>query len=127
MLRLVFAAICALPLLGTAAFAQAPASARATCDTRLKPAYENAKGYKENSLTADCACLAGFMTGRYGDEDGELLLRLFAVFANENEAEVKEAVQKLGETKFRALMAKIGKFQDVGREMDKNCPAVKKP
>lgn len=127
MLRLVFAAICALPLLGTGASAQSSVSARQACDKLLKPAYENLDVYKKENLTMDCACMTGFMTGRYGNEDAEFLIRLFSVFASQSEARLKEAVDRVGKPRFEALLARVGDFQTVGREMDKNCPPVRKP
>ena len=125
MLRLVFAATCMLPLLGASAFAQS--SARQACDRLLKPAYENVDAYKKENLTMDCACMTSFMIGRYGNEDGEFLIRLFSVFATESEAKLKEVVDKVGRPRFEALLAKVGNFQTVGQAMDKACPPVRKP
>ena len=115
-----------LTLICVPAMAQNPSAAGATCDKLLKPAYENSGDYKKQNLTADCTCVTGFLSGRYGAEDGDTLVRLFSVFASESEEQVKAAIQKMGEAKFRALMAKIGKFENVGREMDKACPPIKK-
>ena len=128
MLRLAFAATCSLLLFCANASAQSGGSARQACDTLLKPAYESAEEYKKQNLTADCTCVTGYLTGRYGAEDGEVIIRLFSAFSSESEEKVKAEVLKLGQDKFRALLTKIGgRFQDVGRDMDKTCPPIKKP
>lgn len=125
MMRVVVAGL--LTLICVPAMAQNPSVARAACDSLLKPAYESAEDFKKQDLTADCACMSGFVTTRYGAEDGATILRLFSAFAGGSEEKVKSAIQELGPDKFRALLAKVGKFQDVGRDMDKACPPIKKP
>jgi hypothetical protein len=122
-----FAVAGLLTLICMPAMAQSPSNARATCDKLLKPTYENVEDYKKQNLTADCGCMTTFVTSRYGAEDGEIILRLFSAFSGESEEKLKAMIQGLGENKFRALLAKVGKFQDVGRDMDKACPPVKKP
>jgi Cdc6-like AAA superfamily ATPase len=127
MLRLAFAATCSLLLFCANAAAQSGGPARQACDTLLKPAYESAEEYKKQNLTADCTCVTGYLTGRYGAEDGEIIIRLFSAFSSESEEKVKATIQQIGQGKLQALLTKIGgKFQDVGREMDKACPAIKK-
>ncbi len=125
MIRIVVAGL--LTLFCMPAKAQAPAPVRALCDNQLKPAYEKLDDYSKANLTADCGCIVGYLTGRYGAEDAEAILRLFAAFTTESEERIKAAFLELGETKFRALTAKIGNFQSVGRELDQSCPPIKKP
>jgi hypothetical protein len=115
-----------LTLICAPAMAQPASNARATCDNLLKPAYESVEDFRKQNLTADCSCMTSFVTGRFGAEDGEIILRLFSAFSSESEEKVKATIQGLGQDKFRTLMAKVGKFQDVGRDMDKACPPVKK-
>jgi hypothetical protein len=103
MLRIPFAAAFAFSLVCANASAQSGSSPRQLCDTLLKPAYENIDDYKKQSLTADCACVTGFLIGRYGAEDGRALIQLFSVFASGSEEKVKVALLELGEPKIRAL------------------------
>jgi hypothetical protein len=116
-------ATCALLMIGGAAAAQtAPAGARAACDTHVVPAY--AKAGSTSGRTVDCPCMAGFLTGRYGPADAEIVMRIFAAAANESREQVQTVNDQFGAEQVRRVLTAVGKFQDLGREMDKACPAV---
>lgn len=115
-----------LPIGGTMAAAQTSAAVRATCDRYLAPAFAKASKKAPQGFGVDCPCVSGFLIGRYGTADAQLIVRLFA--AGSGSEQHMEAVSKeLGLDRIRAVLGKIGKLQLLGREMNDVCPEIRKP
>ncbi len=109
--------------LGWPALAQT-GTVRASCDRHLAPAFAKAS---QQGYAADCACVAGYLIGRYGAADAEVIVRLFAAAGGGSEQEMADVGKEIGLDRIRAVMGKVGKFQDLGREMNDACPEIRKP
>ena len=115
-------------ILSGAAIAQTPpTAARIACDKYAAPAFAKDKEYAKGNLAFDCACVSGFLIGRYGAAEAEIIVRIFAAAAVESAEQAQAVATEFGPEAMKKLIAKVGKFQDVGREMDKACPAIRKP
>jgi hypothetical protein len=109
--------------LGWPAAAQTSA-VRITCDRYLAPGFAKAspQGY-----AADCACVSGYLIGRYGAADAAVIVRLFAAAGGGSEQEMQAVAQEIGADRIKAVIGRVGKFQDLGREMNDACPELRKP
>jgi hypothetical protein len=118
-------------VLGAAAggpvMAQTPAAVHATCAKVLAPAFAKASQNAPQGFGVDCPCVSGYLIGRYGAADAELIVRLFAAAGSGSEKEMEAVSKELGLDRIRAVMAKVGKFQELGRQMNEVCPEIRKP
>ncbi len=55
---------------------------RASCDRYLAPAFAKAS---QQAYVADCACVSGYLIGRFGVADAETIVRLFAAAGSGSE------------------------------------------
>jgi hypothetical protein len=116
-----------LLLLGGPAMAQTPTAVHGACGKYLAPAFAKASQAEGKPYAADCSCVAGYLIGRYGAPDAEIIVRLFAAAGSGSEQEMEAVSKELGLERIRAVMGKVGKFQELGRQMNEACPEIKKP
>jgi hypothetical protein len=112
-------------LYGTSAMAQAPAAVHAACSEYLVPAYAKVNAAK--AVNIDCGCVTGLLVGRFGTEDAQVIVRLFAAGASKSDQELQAVSKEIGSDRIRAVLGKVGKFQDLGRQVDQVCLGLKKP
>jgi hypothetical protein len=108
------------------ALAQTSAGVHATCGKYLAPAFAKASQAEGKPYAADCSCVSGYLIGRYGAPDAEIIVRLFAAAGSGSEQEMEAVSKELGLERIRAVMGKVGKFQELGRLMNEACPEIKK-
>ena len=77
-------------------------------------------------IGVDCPCVSGFLIGRYGAADAQLIVRLFAAGSG-SEQDMEAVSKELGLDRVRAVLARVGKFQALGRDMNDACPEIRKP
>ncbi len=123
--QVAFAALL-LPLAGPPAMAQGAADVHAACSAYLAPAFSKPTKETANGVTVDCRCVAGYLVGRYGAADAQTIVRLLAAGGG-SEKEMEAVAKELGLDRVRAVMGRVGKFQDLGREMNEACPGTKTP
>jgi hypothetical protein len=126
MRRIAIAALL-LPIGASMAAAQNAAAVRATCDRYLAPAFAKASKNAPHGFGVDCPCVSGFLIGRYGTVDAQVIVRLFAAAGGGSDQDMEAAGKDLGLDRIRAVLARVGKFQDLGREMNDACPELRKP
>lgn len=124
--RVAFAALL-LPLAGPSAMAQGAADVQAACSAYLAPAFLRPTKEKPKGVTVDCGCVAGYLVGRYGAADAQTIVRLLAAAGGGSEKEMEVVTKELGLDQVRAVMGRVGKFQDLGREMNEVCPETRLP
>jgi hypothetical protein len=108
-----------------AAGAQSPdAVARAACDRELAPASLKSEQAKKRNRMVDCSCLTGFLIGRYGGRDAEIIVRLLAVSMEKSKAQLEAVKVEYGAEAIGALMKRVGAFAAMGRDADKACPMI---
>jgi hypothetical protein len=113
-------------LCGSSAMAQeAPAAVHAACSQYLVPAYAKVNAAK--AVNIDCGCVTGLLVGRFGTEDAQVIIRLFAAGASKSAQELEAVSKEIGRDRIRAVLGKVGKFQGLGRQVDQVCLGLKKP
>lgn len=100
--------------------AQNAVPVQVACQAYFAPAAE-----KEGDIL-DCACIGSFLTSRHGAPDGEIIVRMFAAAGNNDRSGVDHIRALVGEERLKVVFAKVGSFQDLGRNMDQACPTKKK-
>jgi hypothetical protein len=126
MRRIALAALL-LPIGAAMAAAQTSAAVRTTCDRYLAPAFAKASKNAPQGFGVDCPCVSGFLIGRYGAGDAQVIVRLFAAAGSGSDQDMEAVSKELGLDRIRAVLARVGKFQELGREMNEVCPEIKKP
>jgi hypothetical protein len=116
-----------LPLGGPAALAQSAAPVHAACGTYLAPAFAKPSAQAPKGVTVDCGCVVGYLVGRYGAADAQVIVRLFAAAGGGSEKELQEVSQEIGPDRIKAVLGRVGKFQELGRQMNEVCPETKNP
>ncbi len=111
-------------LLTAAAGAQSPESARAVCDREFAPASLKSEQAKNKNRMVDCSCLTGFLIGRYGAGDAELIVRLLAASTAQSKEQLEAVRTKYGNETIGALMKRVGAFAKMGRDADNACPMI---
>ena len=112
-------------LMTTAATAQSPeALARSACDRHMAPATLKSEEWAKKNRTVDCSCFAGFLIGRYGARDAEIIIRMFAASAVKSKEEVKAVNAAYGAKAVGAVVKRVGNFAKMGRDIDKACPTL---
>lgn len=112
-------------LSGSPALAQqTPAAVHAACGEYLVPAYAKVNASRASNI--DCGCVTGLLVGRFGSEDAQVIVRLFAAGASKSNQEIEAASKEIGRDRISAVLAKVGKFQDLGRQVDQVCLGLKK-
>jgi hypothetical protein len=111
-------------LLTAAAGAQSPEAARGVCDRELAPASLKSEQAKDKNRMVDCSCLTGFLVGRYGESDAELIVRLLAASTAESKERLEAIRTQYGNEAIGALMKRVGAFAKMGRDADKACPMI---
>jgi hypothetical protein len=112
-------------LYGSPALAQhSPATVHAACGQYLVPAYAKVNASKASNI--DCGCVTGLLVGRFGPEDAQVIVRLFASGASKSKEEVEAMSKEIGRDRIGAVLGKVGKFQDLGRQLDQVCLGLKK-
>ncbi|MET0867044.1 MAG: hypothetical protein ABWY35_03010 [Pseudorhodoplanes sp.] len=118
-MRLAVAAV--LTLICVPAMAQSSPAIQATCERHMAPPYA------KQGAVLDCGCVARFLTDRYGAADAAAIVRFFGAGASGSEKEIEAAIKEIGGDRIRAILNMVGRFQDLGRDIDQACPEVKKP
>ena len=116
-----------LPIAGPAAMAQSAAAVHAACGTYLKPAFSKPSKDAPKGVTVDCGCVVGYLVGRYGAADAQVIVRLFAAAGGGSEKEMEAVGKEIGPERIKAVIGKVGKFQELGRQMNEVCPETKNP
>jgi hypothetical protein len=110
------------------AAAQSPeADARAACDRHMAPATLKSEQWAKKNRTVDCSCFTGFLIGRYGPRDAEIIIRMFAASAVKSKEEVKAVNAEYGAEAVGAVVKRVGNFAGMGRDIDKACPTLPRP
>jgi hypothetical protein len=118
-MRLVVAGL--LTLICVPAMAQSSPAVQASCERHMAPPYA------KQGASLDCSCVSRFLTDRYGAADAQVIVRFFGAGASGSEKEVEAAVKEIGGDRIRAILNMVGRFQDLGRDIDRACPDTKKP
>jgi hypothetical protein len=107
--------------------AQTAAAVQATCDRHLTPASSKPSKNAPKGVKVDCGCIAGYLVGRFGAGDAEIIVRLFAAAGGGSEQELQAVAKEIGPERIKAVIGKVGKFKGLGREMNGVCPETKIP
>ena len=112
-------------LMTTVAAAQSPeALARSACDRHMAPATLKSEDWAKDNQTVDCSCFTGFLIGRYGARDAEIIIRMFAASAVKSKEEVKAINAEYGTEAVGAVVKRVGSFAKMGRDIDRACPTI---
>jgi hypothetical protein len=111
----------------SAAMAQTPAAVHAACGTYLKPAFSKPSKEAPQGVTVDCGCIAGYLVGRYGAADAQVIVRLFAAAGGGSERDLEAVGKEIGPERIKAVLGKVGKFQELGRQINEVCPETRNP
>jgi hypothetical protein len=127
--RLIAVAALLVPLAAqtatSTARAQTAAAVQATCDRHLTPASSKPSKNAPKGVKVDCGCIAGYLVGRFGAGDAEVIVRLFAAGAAGSDQELEAVTKAIGLDRIRAVLGKVGKFQELGRQTNEVCPETK--
>lgn len=111
-------------LFGSPAVAQqAPAAVYAACGQYLAPAYSKARASK--GVNIDCGCVTGLLVGRFSTEDAQVIVRLFAAGVSQSDQEIEALSKEIGRDRIQAVLGKVGKFRELGRQVDRICLGLK--
>ena len=113
--------------LTAAAGAQSSESARGVCDREFAPASLKSEQAKNKNRMVDCSCLTGFLVGRYGASDTEIIVQLLAASTAESKERLEAIRTQYGNEAIGALMKRVGAFAKMGREADNACPMIAAP
>jgi hypothetical protein len=79
---------------------------------------------KNKNRMVDCGCLTGFLIGRYGASDAEIIVRLLAASTAKSKEQLEAVRTQYGNQAIGALMKRVGAFAKMGRDADKACPMI---
>jgi hypothetical protein len=113
-----------LALVATASHALASMPPREACIKFAAPAFNSEPALVREGKSLDCECVSAFLTKRYGAQDATLVLRLLA--GGQSREETQKVVDEFGMDTIKAIFAKVGSFESVGRELDQSCPTIAK-
>jgi hypothetical protein len=116
-----------LPHAGPAALAQSAAPVHAACGTYLAPAFAKPSKQAPKGVTVDCGCVVGYLVGRFGTDDAGIIVRLFAAAGGGSEKDLEAVSKEIGPDRIKAVLGRVGKFQELGRQMNDVCPETKNP
>jgi hypothetical protein len=116
-----------LPFSASAALAQNAAAVHAACGTFLKPAFSKPTKDAPKGLSIDCGCVSGYLVGRFGPADAQVIIRLFAAASGESQAGLVAVSKEIGPERIKAVLGRVGQFQELGRQMNEVCPETKIP
>jgi hypothetical protein len=116
-----------VPFAAPTAVAQTAAAVHAACRTHMIPASAKPSKNAPKGVTLDCGCIVGYLVGRYGATDAEVIVRLFAaaVGGAGPENDLQAVSREIGPDRIKAVVGKVGKFRELGREMNQVCPETK--
>jgi hypothetical protein len=107
------------------ASAQTAGAVQAACDAYLTPASSKPSKNAPKGVKVDCGCISGYLVGRFGAADAQVIVRLFAAAGGGAEQELKAVAQEIGPDRIKAVVGRVGKFKELGREMNGVCPETK--
>jgi hypothetical protein len=116
-----------VPLAAPAAMAQSAAGVHAACGTYLAPAFAKPSAQAPKGVTIDCGCVVGYLVGRFGPGDAQIIVRLFAAAGSGSEKELEAVSKEIGPDQIKSVLGRVGKFQELGRQMNDVCPETKNP
>ena len=117
--------VAALLLAAPAMAQESPGAVHAACGTYLVPAFSKPSKAAPKGVKIDCGCVSGYLVGRFGAPDAEVIVRFFATAAGQSEKDMEALLKEVGSDRMRGIVAKVGKFQDLGRQMNEVCPETK--
>ena len=116
-----------LLVFGGPAMAQAPSPVHTACEKYLTPAFARPTETARRGYAVDCSCVSGFLVGRYGTADAQVIVRVLAAASTGSDQVMDAMAKEIGIDRIRAVVARIGKFQDMGRDLNNTCPEARKP
>ena len=122
---LVAAGLVAAALETQTSLAHASMPPREACVKFAAPVFNKDPNLARAGKSLDCECVSNFLSARYGPQDATLILMLLA--SGQSRDATQKIVDEFGMDTIKAIFARVGSFESIGRQLDQSCPTIPKP